>query len=178
MNTETITIPTQREYATNIHKHKDRLITLFETHDLACLGEKVQESMFDDIKTQVLQQHVFTANNPELKDMMGTRGTPTFGERIKDPRDAYLMSENDHARFYQMCKPLYVQRKLITEDDKYIVNWNEIALKTFNEITDLIINEVLPGEFRGIFNDNRRNITQMRKLHEIIRSAVGVAKPV
>ena len=160
-----------------IDRHRESLITLFESYDLATLGEMVQKSMFDDIRTCVLAEYPFYANHPALKHEMGTQGLPAFGDRILEPKDVFLMSEQDIERFYALCKPIYIERKLIRQDDTYVVSWNRLRNKAFNDINDLIIDEVLPEDIRPVFDQNRYNITFMRRLHDIIRGALGICHP-
>lgn len=161
------------ELTKNCEGKKERLFELMKSYELAELGRDVQRQHFKDIENKVLQENEFFCGRDGLTKRCDEQ--PSFGERITDEKWSFLLSDEDFDRLQKMMQPLSVEAGLTDEKGYYITNWDMIACDARCELVDYIIDEIVPGDFRELFGQNRASIVFQEKLINAFKSSIKPA---
>lgn len=151
------------ELIQNRCKNVDKLRELLETYDLADIGDKMQEQRVKEIYNRVLRENEFFAVQDSLCSNI------KIGDRITDEKQDFLMSEEDFQRMLDLAQPILFAEKITDEKGYYINDWASKRNKTWVELVNFIIQEILPTPFRETFWENRFNVPKMDKLIESVR---------
>ena len=159
------------ELSANIEEHRNELLDLMKTYDIAKLGRKQQEEESENIYNQVLSEHEFFAN--EGCEKLHVKA----GDRIIDDECSFLMSGDDLERYLSIAGDYMYKAGITDKEGSYIVKWVTITNKAYNALLDFIIETILPAPMAIHFQENRRRLIVMEKLIAIMRKAVGAPDP-
>lgn len=155
----------ERKCKANINQLRE----LFKAYELAELGYNMQEQQIKDIENKVLNDNCFYANEG------CERANINAGERIIDETFLFLLSDDDFDKFQEMKLPLLEKEGITDEKGYYITNWLTIKCDAYRCLVNYIIDNIIPEEFRAVFERARLNITYTDKLINIIRPIVIVS---
>ena len=151
------------ELVGNCSDKREKLANLFKAFDLAMLGDDMQEERINEIYDTTLQENTFYA--AEECPRMGIEK----GGRVLSHKADFLLSEADFSRLLDLAGVKLAEAGICDKDGNYLTNWTLCKIEARNSLVDFIIGEIIPKRYRGLFFENRRNITQMDKLIDITR---------
>ena len=154
------------ELTENCNRHRDTLIELLKSYDLAVLGREMADAHEKDIHNRVLAENEFYVSRRFERDC-----EVKFGDRITDETYDFLMSKEDFERYLKLSRPIMVAEGVCDENGYYLTDWVSIKVNTMNVLVDFIIANILPTALRETFAMVRRNVVQEEKLIDITRKA-------
>lgn len=151
----------------NLNKHKERVCELLKIYDLTILGRQLTDQEQKDICNRVLSENAFFA------EIECSRGKVKIckGDRITDETFDFLMSEEDFQKYQDLQTPYLVAQNICDEKGYFVTNWYTKELEAMNELSDFIIDSLLPDCFAKQFSKVRHIIVYKEKLIDIIRKA-------
>lgn len=157
---------TQKEFIIDaVKEHGDRMLELFRLHDLAVIGQKIQDESTEAIYNAVLQENEFYVA-PENEGIKPA----TIGRRITSNDWSFLLSKEDFDRLYSLAHPKLVKANIIDEDGHYRENWLEMKVKAHQACLRFAVNHFIPD---GLGLNERLNYVQGTRLLDLVRKMVG-----